>query len=438
MDKPEQNQHVVIVGGGFGGLFAARALGKSGFRVTLLDKRNFHLFQPLLYQVATGSLVVGDIATPQRVVLRRQKNIRCITGTAYEHDPENRLIKHENGELHYDILIAATGVKHHYFGNDHWRDFAPGLKTVEHALEMRRKIFNAFELAEQTDDAERRQALMTFVVVGGGPTGVELAGALGELANKTMRGDFRHIKPTEARIILIEGADEILPAYPEKLGRSARRMLEELGVTVHVQSMVEDIKPGRVVMRKNDEVQEFATETVLWAAGVRASAFGEVLASSTGAQLDRGGKVHVNPDLSLPGYENIFVIGDLAHCEQPDGSVVPGLAPAAIQQGRYVAKLLKNRSKGRDTKPFRYVNKGTMAVIGSNRAIADIGKLHFSGFFAWWLWIMVHIMSLLDTEQRISVMTQWIWKYLTRRSGSRLVTGDPPRTAELRARDNSA
>lgn len=436
-----QPHRVVIVGGGFAGLFAAKALkdrrGAAKFEVTLLDKRNFHLFQPLLYQVATGSLVVGDIATPHRVVLQKRRNVTPLIGTAYDLDVENRRVIHEHGSLPYDTLIVATGVKHHYFGNDHWREFAPGLKTVEHALEMRRRIFTAFEMAEQADTDEERQRQLTFVVVGGGPTGVELAGALGELANRTLVKDFRHIDPRDTRIVLVEGADNVLPVYSDKLRIQAKEMLEELGVEVRVSTMVKDVQKGRVLMSGPAGDEELNAATVLWAAGVRASAFGEVLAERTGVSLTRGGKVHVLRDLSLPNYPEIFVTGDLAHCEQDDGSVVPGLAPAAIQQGRYVAKLLRQRALGKKAKPFRFVDKGSMAVIGRNRAIGDLGWTRIHGFPAWLLWIGIHIWSLIDPEQRLHVMVQWIWKYFSNRQGSRLITGNPPKTATFLRRETS-
>ena len=417
------HHQVVIVGGGFAGLFAARALGRSNFRVTLLDKRNFHLFQPLLYQVATGALVVGDIATPQRVVLRRFKNVQTLMATAYDLDPQRRMVFYEGGEIGYDTLIAATGVKHSYFGKDQWRNYAPGLKTVEHALEMRRKIFGAFELAELATSEAQRRALLTFVVVGGGPTGVELAGALGELAHRTMVKDFRAIDPRDARVILVEGTPRVLPTYPDKLRVKARSQLEALGVTVITRAIVEDIGPGNVQMRVDGRVETIRAETVLWAAGVKASAFGEVLARRTEAKLDRAGKVLVNPDLSLPQHPEIFVTGDLAHVEQAGGHLVPGVAQGAIQQGRYVARLLKRRAAGRTTRPFHYFDMGSMAVIGRNRAVGDLRVIRVSGIFAWFLWAAVHILALIDPGQRIQVMFHWMWKYFTHKNSSRLVTG---------------
>lgn len=426
--------HVVIVGGGFGGLNAAKALGKAGCRVTLLDKRNFQLFQPLLYQVATGSLTTGDIAIPQRVVLRSYPNVRCLTSTAYDVDPQTRRLSHEFGELAYDTLIVATGVKHHYFGRDEWREFAPGLKTVEHAIEIRRKIFGAFELAEVEADPEVRAALMTFVVAGGGPTGVELAGAIGELAHKTMVRDFRAIDPRQSRVILAEGGPEILPSFAPKLRAAAKRHLEQLGVTVRTNTRVEEVTTEYVETRGGDVVERIPTRTVLWAAGVTASLFGRILVERGGGSLDRSGRVQVRPDCSLPGHPEIFVIGDLARLTDAAGTDVPGLAPAAIQQGRYVARVVRARLTGkRAPRPFRYSDLGTMAVIGMNKAVGDLKLVKLSGIIGWFMWAFVHIMALIDGAQRLRVFVLWSWKYFTRRIGDRLVTGVPTKTRELRA-----
>ncbi|MGQ0618405.1 MAG: NAD(P)/FAD-dependent oxidoreductase [Panacagrimonas sp.] len=422
---------VVIVGGGFAGLFAAKELGDSGFDVTLLDRRNFHLFQPLLYQVATGSLAVDDIATPQRVVLRRYANVCTLLGTAFDLDPHNRRVHHEHGELSYDTLLVATGVKHHYFGQEHWRAHAPGLKTIEHALEMRYRVFRAFEQAEAEPDPVKRAACMTFVIVGGGPTGVELAGALGELAHHTMRNDFRRIDPSKCRLLLLQGPARVLPDYSEKLSARAQRDLEALGVTVLTGSRVVDVQEGRVTYRSAGTLHEVAADTVLWAAGVIATGFGQVLRRRTGVGTASDGKVIVQPDLSVPGYPEIFVAGDLACCTDTTGHEVPGLAPAAIQQGDYVARLLKARVAGKTLKPFVYIDKGSMAVIGSNRAVGDLGRLKVTGFTAWLLWVAVHVWSLVGFEQRLRVMLRWTWKYATRKTGSRLITGGPANTSLL-------
>ncbi|HEX4895990.1 MAG TPA: NAD(P)/FAD-dependent oxidoreductase [Solimonas sp.] len=434
-----QQHHVVIVGGGFAGLHAAKRLGKSGYRVTLLDKRNFQLFQPLLYQVATGAIPPGDIAIPQRVVLRKYRNVRCLTATAYDVDPAARLLRHEHGELHYDTLIVATGVKHHYFGKDQWREFAPGLKTVEHAIEIRRKLFAAFELAEATEDAEARRELMSFVIVGAGPTGVELAGAIGELAHKTMTEDFRSIDPRQARIVLVEGAKDVLPVYPAPLRAAARKHLEQLGVTVLTETMVEEIGHDFVRTRKGETRETIKTRTVLWAAGVRASYFGEILAQRTGVALDRGGRVQVQADCSLPGHPEIFVIGDLGRLTDRVGREVPGLAPAAIQQGLYVADQLRRRAAGKAPLPaFKYRDLGTMAVIGMNKAVGDLRFTKVTGVFAWFVWAFVHVMSLIDAEQRVRVFLQWSWKYFTRKEGDRLITGAPPQTRALHRAQEAA
>ncbi len=421
---------IVIIGGGFGGLFAARKLGGSGYDVTLLDKRNFHLFQPLLYQVATGILTVGDISAQQRVVLRRHKNVRTLMSTVYDIDTEAQLVMHERGELAYDTLIVATGVKHQYFGHEEWRHIAPGLKTIEHALEMRHRIFQAFELAEAESDPERRRALLNFVVVGAGPTGVELAGALGELSQRVMVGDFRSIDSRDARITLIEGADRVLPAYHPKLSARAQRYLEDLGVEVRTGCMVQDIAPGRVELRCGEQNETLLAETTLWAAGVQVSAFGRILATRSGAETDRSGRFIVNPDLSLPGHPNIHVIGDLAHFPLADGRSLPGLAPVAIQQGEYLARLLKRRARGKDTPGFKYFDKGSMAIIGRHRVVGQISGLKVGGFTAWFLWAVVHIWSLIEPGQRLSVTLHWLWRFFGR-TADRLITGNPPKTSEV-------
>lgn len=433
MPEKEQTHHVVIVGGGFGGLFAARKLGRSGYAVTLLDKRNFHTFQPLLYQVAAGMLTTGDVCTPHRVTLRHKKNVRTLMSTAYDIDPDRRILYHEAGELHYDTLIVATGVKHAYFGSDQWGEFAPGLKTVEHALRMRRKIFYAFETAELTSDENERAPWLTFVIVGAGPTGVELAGAIAELAHRTMVDDFRTLDPQKTRILLVEGADRVLPVYPPKLSHKAEAMLAELGVEIVTDTLVSAIDENGVVMKSpSSEERQVAAHTVLWAAGVQASAFGEVLVERTNTAPERGGRLPVDGSLALPAYPEIFVIGDLAAVTDRRGKQVPGLAPAAIQQGEYVAKLLKRRAAGKTTKPFKFTDQGSMAVIGRNRAVGSLPGFTVAGFSAWILWVVVHIYALIGSERRLRVMLQWVWKYFTRRTGDRLITGRPPNTRKIR------
>ena len=421
---------IVIVGGGFGGLFAARKLGGSGFDVTLIDKRNFHLFQPLLYQVATGILTVGDISAQQRVVLRKHRNVRTLMATVYDIDLDRRVIHHDRGETPYDTLIVATGVKHQYFGHDEWRATAPGLKTIEHALEMRHRIFRAFEMAETESDPQRRRRLLNFVVVGAGPTGVELAGALGELAHRVMVGDFRAIDSRDARIVLVEGADRVLPVYPEKLSATAQRYLEQLGVEVRTGTTVENIAAGRVQLRHGDASETLQAETILWAAGVQVSAFGRILAKRSGAQTDRGGRFIVGKDLSLPAHPEIHVVGDLAHFPLGEGRSLPGLAPVAIQQGEYVADLLKRRARGKTTKGFHYFDKGSMAIIGRYRVVGQIRGLSVKGFNAWFLWAVVHIWSLIEPGQRLSVTLHWIWRAMGK-TADRLITGNPPRTEDV-------
>ncbi len=415
---------VVIVGGGFGGLYAAKSLDHSAFDLTLIDKRNFHLFQPLLYQVATGGLSPADIASPLRVVLSGHKNTTVMLDEVTDIDPENSRITLRSSDLPYDTLIIATGVSHHYFGNDHWSIHAPGLKTIEDALNIRQRIFLAFEAAERESDPAKRKAWLTFVIVGGGPTGVELAGALAELAYHTLREDFRHIDTAETRIILIEGMDRILPPYPANLSARAKADLEKLGVVVQTHTMVTNIGDHAVTMKQGDHIESIESRTILWAAGVKASALGKVVAERTGATLDRAGRVIVNPDLSVPNYPNIFVIGDLSHYVHQTGKPLPGIGAVAMQQGSYVAKLLKAQQVGTTLPPFEYNDAGSLAVIGRNKAVADLKFTHLSGLPAWFVWIFVHIFYLVEFDNKLVVVTQWIWNYITRNQGARLITGN--------------
>lgn len=427
----KQRYHVVIIGGGFGGLYAAQALARAPVQVTLIDRRNFHLFQPLLYQVATGGLSPEDIASPLRAVLKKQKNVRVIAGEVVDIDPVNNSVFLADGEIRYDSLIVATGVSHHYFGRDDaWRDLAPGLKTIEDAVEIRRRVLQAFEAAEREPNPERRRAWQTFVIVGGGPTGVELAGALGELANHTLREEFRNCDTTASEIILVEGLDQILNGFPVELSAAARESLARLGVSVRTGAMVTDITADYVVIQANDTGEQtlIPTQTVLWAAGVKASAMGDVLARRTGVTQDRMGRVMVQPDLTIPGFPHIFVIGDLAHfAYRPDGSPastpLPGVAQVAMQQGSYVADLLRRRRLGKASPIFQYRDKGMLAVIGRNAAVADVGRLHFAGIPAWLIWIFVHIHFLIEFDNKLKVLIQWGWNYFTRRHGARLITG---------------
>ena len=418
------NHHVVIIGGGFGGLYAAQQLGKSPVSVTLIDKRNFHLFQPLLYQVATGGLSPGDIASPLRAVLNRQKNTRVIRGEVVDIDPAQQVVFTADKSIPYDSLIIATGAHHHYFGNDEWEEHAPGLKTIEDALELRRRIFSAFEKAELETDPAKRAALMTFVVVGGGPTGVELAGALAELAHFTLKNDFRKIDPNEARIFLLEGGQQILPSYPKKLSQKACKSLQKLNVVVRTETLVTGIEKDTIFVESGERTDAISASTTLWAAGVKASGLSKIVAEKTGVETDRMGRLVVESDLSIRGFPNILVIGDLANFSHQTGEPLPGVAQVAIQQGRHVAKLIKNRLRQKKTPPFRYFDKGNLAVIGRNAAVADIGAFKLSGWFAWFIWIFVHIAYLVEFDNRVLVMFQWAWNYFTRKRGARLITND--------------
>jgi len=416
---------IVIIGGGFGGLYAAKTLGKNdAVDVTLIDKRNFHLFQPLLYQVATGSLSPADIASPLRGVLSGNKNTHVLLDDVQDVDPESKTVVMSAGIVNYDSLVVATGVSHHYFGNDQWKPFAPGLKTVEDALEIRHRIFMAFEAAEKETDPELQQAWLTFVIVGGGPTGVELAGAISEIAYSVLRKDFRKIDTTKANVILIEGMDRVLPPYDPSLSAKAQKSLESLGVDVQTKSMVNKIENDMVTMKQGDEQIEIRAKTIVWAAGVTASGMGKVLGDRLNAKLDRAGRVIVEPDLSIENYPDVFVIGDLANFPHQNERPLPGVAPVAMQEGQYVAKLLKDRMNGKATAPFRYTEVGSLAVIGQNSAVVDLGFVKFSGFFAWLVWIFAHVYYLIEFDNKMVVMMQWGWNYFTRGRGARLITGE--------------
>lgn len=413
---------VVIIGGGFGGLYAAISLRGSPVEVTLIDRRNFHLFQPLLYQVATGGLSPANIAAPLRSVLKRQSNARVILGEVTGFDVERKQVRLEAQAVPYDTLIVATGSRHHYFGHEEWAERAPGLKTVEDATKIRARILKAFERAEIEPDAGRVRAWLTFVIVGGGPTGVELAGALAEIAHDTLRRDFRRINPADAKILLIEGTDRLLPSFPEELSAAAQRSVERLGVTVLHRTMVDEIGEDKVVLKSAGQVTEVQANTVLWAAGVQASPLGLKLASATGVETDRAGRVMVRPDLTLPGQESIFVIGDLAHSVGRDGKALPGVAQVAIQQGRYAARQIEARFHSATLPPFAYRDLGNMATIGRAAAVADFGWLRLSGYPAWILWLFIHLMWLVQFDNRLLVMLQWSWNYFTRNRAARLIT----------------
>ena len=421
---------VVIVGGGFGGLAAARALRRARVEVTLVDRRNFHLFQPLLYQVATGSLSPANIAAPLRALLRKQRNARVLLGDVREIDANRRRVLLANGELPYDTLVVAAGVSHHYFGHDEWAAFAPGLKTIEDATEIRSRILLAFERAERSGDDAQRRALLTFVVVGGGPTGVELAGALAEIARVTLRDDFRAADPTDARIVMLEAAQRVLPSYPPDLSRAAEASLRRLGVEVRTGALVTALTPGAVEFREGVGAQSLAAETVLWAAGVKASPLAQELAGATGAPLDRAGRVRVRPDLTVPGHPEIVVIGDLA-CVEQSGAPLPGVAPVAMQQGAFAARLVRARLRGRTPGPFIYRDRGNLATIGRNEAVADVFGLRFTGYLAWLVWLFVHLMNIVEFRNRLLVLVQWAWNYWTFDRSARLITGETAASAVI-------
>jgi NADH dehydrogenase len=417
---------VVLVGGGFGGLFATRQLARAPVEVTLLDRRNFHLFQPLLYQVATGALSPANIAAPLRDVLKRQKNVRVLLAEVTDIDVANRRVLLTDGSMEYDSLIIAAGARHAYFGHDEWEKWAPGLKTIEDATDIRRRVLLAFESAEREQDPERRQAWLTFIVVGAGPTGVELAGAIGELAHHTLRRNFRSCDPDRARILLLEGVDRVLPPYPADLSAKAAASLKRLGVTVRTNTFVTDIQPHAVTVRSGDHTEVLPARTVLWAAGVQASPLGKALARATGVALDRAGRVMVAPDLTVPGHPEIFVIGDLATFTHQGGKPLPGVAQVAMQQGRYVSNLIQRRLRGETLPPFHYHDRGSMATIGVGAAVAYTGWLHFSGFLAWLAWLFIHLINIVQFENRLLVLSQWAWNYFTRNRYARLITGADP------------
>lgn len=422
---------VVILGGGFGGLSAAIGLARAPVQVTLLDRRNYHLFQPLLYQVATGSLSPANIASPLRQILKRQKNASVLLAEATGLDAAKRRVILSDGSVEYDTLVVATGSSHQYFGHQSWEKFAPGLKTVEDATDMRRRILLAFEAAEREHDPAKRRAWLTFVIVGAGPTGAELAGALGEIANDTLRHDFRDIDPRSARIILVEGADRVLPTYPPHLSAAAERMLVGLGVTVRTGAFVEEIQEQSVSIRQGSRVEEIPARTTLWAAGVLASPLGRMLADSAGAQLDKADRVMVQPDLTVPSRPEIFVIGDLANFSHQTGKPLPGVAQPAIQQGKYVARLIAARLRDKAVPPFHYRDKGNLATIGRGAAVADLNWIRLSGWPAWMIWLFVHLLYIVQFENRLLVMMQWGWLYLSYDRSARLITGENPLPLDL-------
>ena len=429
--------HVVIIGGGFAGLFAARALASAPVRVTLLDRHNYHLFQPLLYQVATASLSPADVASPIRWILRHQANVRVLLAEAMGIDPATQRVHlapnpvdaggHADDSIGYDYLILAPGAAHAYFGHPEWAARAPGLKTLDDALEMRRRVLLAFEAAERETDPSHLRRLLTFVIVGGGPTGVELAGALGEIARHSLRHDFRAIRPESARIVLIEGSPHVLGTFPDPLREKARRTLERLGIEVMTDSVVTAMDDDGISWRPTSAgpsapVERIEAETVLWAAGVAASP----LAASLGVPLDRAGRVAVEPTLAVPGHPNVFVTGDLCALQQ-DGKPLPGVAQVAMQEGAHAAKNIARAAAGQTLEPFRYVDYGNMATIGRGAAVAEIFGFKFAGFSAWLIWLFLHIFWLIGFRNRLAVMGEWAWAYMTFQRRARLITGDRDR-----------
>jgi NADH dehydrogenase len=415
LNDSDNRPHIVIIGCGFAGLAAAKQLRDAKVRVTVLDRANHHLFQPLLYQVATAALNPSDVAFPIRRILRDQRNVEVLLGEVEAIDPDAKTLRMADGEtIEYDRLVLATGATHSYFGHDDWEPFAPGLKSIGDALEIRRRVLSAFEFAERETDPVRRQGWLTFVIVGAGPTGVELAGTLIEVARFTLARDFRRINPRSARVILVEGTAHVLPAYIPTLSEAARRQLESLGVTVRTDTLVTAIDAEGVTI--GDERIE--ARTVLWAAGVAASP----LAADLGVPLDRAGRVLVNPDLTIPGHPDLYVVGDLSHVNS-GGAAVPGVAPAAMQEGKHAANNILRDLAGQPREEFSYQDKGMLATIGRASGVAHIGRLKLSGLPAWLLWLLVHIFFLIGFRNRVLVMIQWAWSYLTYDRGARLITG---------------
>jgi NADH dehydrogenase len=417
--ETRQLPHVLILGGGFGGLYAAKGLRNAPVRVTVVDRRNHHLFQPMLYQVATAGLNPSDIASPIRSILRGSKNTEVLLAEVRDIDVDARTVRFTDGATcGYDYLVVATGARHSYFGHDEWEPLAPGLKSLEDALEIRRRVLLAFERAEREADPVRRHAYLTFVIVGGGPTGVEMAGAVAEIRRYALRRDFRHIDPGEATVMLLEGGPRLLPSYPENLSAQAKQKLRRLGVEVRTETLVTDIRPGSV----NAAGWVIPTQTVIWAAGNTASP----ILRSLGAPLDRMGRVIVEPDCTIPGHPEVFVLGDAAAFDHQEGGTLPGICPVAIQMGEYTASVIEGDLAGRPRRAFSYWDKGQLAVIGRGQAVADIWKLHFGGFLAWMVWIFVHVFFLIGFRNRVLVLLQWAWSYFTYSRGARLITGEVP------------
>jgi NADH dehydrogenase len=421
MAQSDNWPHVVIIGGGFAGINAAKALAGKKVRVTVVDRKNHHTFQPLLYQVALAVLSPAEIASPIRNVLRRARNTQVILGEVTGFDLQRRIVRVDEIELGYDFLVVAAGATHAYFGHPEWEKIAPGLKTIEDATEIRRRVLLAFELAEREAIAQGRHPTLSFVVIGAGPTGVELAGAISDISRRYMEHDFRAIDPRQARIILLEGGPRVLPSYPEDLSASAEKQLRDLGVEVRTNAMVTNLEAGCVTIG----VEKIPATVILWGAGVSASPLGRML----GAATDRAGRVVVAPDLTVPQHPEVFVVGDLAASKMKNGVLVPGVAPAAIQMGKFAARQIRRTLENKPREEFHYLDKGTLATIGRSKAVADLGKLHFSGYFAWLSWLFIHLFFLIGFRNRFMVMAEWAWDYITYNHSARLITGKTEESA---------
>src|SRR5579871_5140444 len=420
--------HVVIIGGGFAGINAAKALARAPVRVTVVDRKNHHTFQPLLYQVALAVLSPAEIASPIRSVVRGADNIQVLLGEVTGFDTERRIVKADDVALEYDYLVVAAGATHAYFGHPEWEEIAPGLKTIEDATEIRRRVLLAFERAEREAITKGLRPTLNFIVVGAGPTGVELAGAIADISKSYMEREFRAIDPSQSRILLLEGGPRVLPTYPEDLSQSAEKQLRDLGVEVRTHAMVTNIEPGIVTVGE----EMIPASVVLWGAGVSASPLGKML----GGPVDRAGRVLVEPDLTLPGHREVFVIGDLASVKTKDGKPVPGVAPAAIQMGKFAGKQIKRAVENKPREEFAYRDKGSLATIGRTKAVADLGKLHFSGFLAWLSWLFIHVFFLIGFRNRFMVMTEWAWDYLTFNNSARLITDNAKLEAGSKAENS--
>jgi NADH:quinone reductase (non-electrogenic) len=423
--KMAPRHRVLILGGGFGGLVAAQKLKRAPVDITLIDRRNFHLFQPLMYQIATGSLSPGEIAAPLRGILAHQKNVQVLLGEAIDIDPTARRVALRDGAtFEYDSLIVATGSQTSYYGKDEWRRWAPSLKSVEEATDIRHKILYAFEEAERAATPAAAKAWLTFVIVGAGATGLELAGALAEIANETLRHDFRHINPRDARILLVEGGSRVLSSYPEDLSAKAEKLVTRLGVEVVKDVFVTNIDGDGVTLKRGQGTEQVSAKTVLWAGGIIATAFGRRLAERTRSETDKTGRITVKPDLTVPNYPDVYIVGDLCHAIGKNGDALPGVAQVAIQGGAYAAKAIRARLEGqREIAPFSYFDKGDMAVIGRAAAVANVFGWHISGLLAWLIWLFIHLMYIVEFQSRVMVFIQWGFEYLTFSRGARLITG---------------